>query len=100
MFIHGDCNFGQKRKEEQINNEKIVVHCSTTQYQVLRKSKIIQNKTILCIMLVDQINNEKIVVHCGTTNYQVLRISEILQNKTILCIMLVNEIYNEKSMCV
>ena len=38
----------------QINNEKIVVHCSTTQYKVLRISKIIQNKTILCIMLVDQ----------------------------------------------
>ena len=43
----------------QIYNEKIVVHCSTTQYQVLRISKTIQNKTILCIMLVDQIYNEK-----------------------------------------
>ena len=59
MFIHGDCNFGQKRKEEQINNEKIVVHCSTTQYQVLRISEIIKNISILCIMLVDQIYNEK-----------------------------------------
>jgi len=44
---------------DQIYNEKIVVHCRTTQYQVLRISKTIQNKTILYIMLVDQIYNEK-----------------------------------------
>jgi len=43
----------------QIYNEKIVVHCSTTQYLVLYISEITQNKTILCIMLVDQIYNEK-----------------------------------------
>ena len=54
---------------DQIYNEKIIVHCSTTQYQVLKISEIIQNKTILCIMLVDQIYNEKIVVHCRTTRY-------------------------------
>jgi len=44
---------------DQIYSEKIVVHCRTTQYQVLRISEIIQNKTILCIMLLDQIYNEK-----------------------------------------
>ena len=43
----------------QIYNEKIVVHCSTTQYQVLKISEIIQNKTIRCIMLIDQIYNDK-----------------------------------------
>ena len=69
---------------DQIYNEKIVVHCSTTQYLVLRISKTIQNKTIHCIMLVDQINNEKIVVHCSTTQYQVLRISEIIKNNYFL----------------
>jgi len=62
----------------QIYNEKIVVHCSTTQYQVLRISENIQNKTVLCIMLADQIYNEKIVVHCSTIQYQFLRISEII----------------------
>jgi hypothetical protein len=44
---------------DQINNEKIVVHCGTTNYQVLRISEILQNKTILCIMLVNEIYNEK-----------------------------------------
>jgi len=44
---------------DQIYNEKIVVHCSTTQYQVLRISEIIQSETIHCIMLLDQIYNEK-----------------------------------------
>jgi len=44
---------------DQIYNEKIVVYCSTAQYQVLRISEMIQNKIILCIILVEQIYNEK-----------------------------------------
>jgi len=63
----------------------VVSHISKIVVQVLRIIKIIQNKTINCIMLFDQINNEKIVVHCSTSQYQIFRISEIIQNKTVLC---------------